>query len=339
MKDYDVAVFVGRFQPFHDGHKEILDYASTIATKVVVVIGSAGQPRSIKNPFTANERKEMIHFLGYNNVDCVAIRDQVYNDQKWVESIQEAVAFATRTLPWKDMGHKIAIIGHEKDESSFYLTMFPQWDFVPMPYNEAIDATQIRHLLFSQNSLKFLKSVVPENVFEFILEFSRSKEYNILINEYDYIKKYKESWAGAPFPPVFVTVDAIVFQAGHILLVQRKASPGAGLWALPGGFINQTEKLEDAMVRELREETKLKVPDPVLRGSIKASKVFDSPARSTRGRTITHGFMIELPPGELPKVKGADDAEKAFWLPISELDSEKMFEDHYSIIQYFLGRV
>jgi bifunctional NMN adenylyltransferase/nudix hydrolase len=80
------------------------------------------------------------------------------------------------------------------------------------------------------------------------------------------IEKYKESWKAAPFPPTFVTVDAVVVQSGHVLLVKRKAMPGAGLWALPGGFLNQEETLLDGAIRELKEETKIKVPVPVLKG-------------------------------------------------------------------------
>jgi bifunctional NMN adenylyltransferase/nudix hydrolase len=91
------------------------------------------------------------------------------------------------------------------------------------------------------------------------------------------------------------------------------------------------------MLRELREETMIKVPAPVLKGSIVRSKVFDAIDRSPRGRIITHAFHIVLPDGELPRVKGSDDAEKARWVPIAEVKSEDCFEDHYEILQHFVG--
>jgi bifunctional NMN adenylyltransferase/nudix hydrolase len=128
-----------------------------------------------------------------------------------------------------------------------------------------------------------------------------------------------------------------VIQSGHILLIQRDAAPGEGLWALPGGFLEQKEYIEDGVFRELREETKLKVPLPVLKGSVKKTHVFDKPDRSLRGRTITHAYLIELAPGKLPPVKGSDDARRAKWVPIAALDRKVMFEDHYHIINYFLG--
>ncbi|VFS46366.1 Bifunctional NMN adenylyltransferase/Nudix hydrolase [Budvicia aquatica] len=82
------------------------------------------------------------------------------------------------------------------------------------------------------------------------------------------------------------------------------------------------------------------MPAPVLKGSIKRQAVYDAPYRSARGRTITHAFYIELEPSlELPKVKGSDDAKTARWVPLSELDPQVMFEDHYFIIQDMLGAV
>src|SRR6185312_1884152 len=115
----------------------------------------------------------------------------------------------------------------------------------------------------------------------------------------------------------------------------RKAAPGEGLWAIPGGFIGQTELIEDAMIRELREETKLKVPVPVLKGSIVDRKVFDATDRSLRGRTITHAFYIELAPGDLSPVKGADDAKAARWIPFNEFVrmEKETFEDHHAIVR------
>ena len=141
------------------------------------------------------------------------------------------------------------------------------------------------------------------------------------------------------YPPIFSTADAIVICSGHVLMIKRRAEPGRGLWALPGGYVNaQTDKtVEAAMLRELREETMIKVPAPVLKGSIVRSKVFDAIDRSPRGRIITHAFHIELPDGELPKVKGNDDALRAKWIPIAEVRSEEVFEDHFEILSWAIG--
>jgi bifunctional NMN adenylyltransferase/nudix hydrolase len=109
---------------------------------------------------------------------------------------------------------------------------------------------------------------------------------------------------------------------------------------LPGGFVGQQQGLLDSCLRELREETRLKIPAPVLKGSLKGQHVFDHPERSQRGRTITHAFHFDFPAGELPAVRGGDDADKARWIPVSEaLDmGPKLYEDHLHILEFFLGR-
>lgn len=136
-----------------------------------------------------------------------------------------------------------------------------------------------------------------------------------------------------------MTADPVTFCLGHVLLIQRAKAPGKGLWALPGGFVNASDpSIEDAMLRELKEETNIKVPVPVLRGSIKSSKVFDHKDRSARGRTITHAYNIVLNDKTLPKIRAADDAADAKWVPFNEIQSHWLFEDHYDIIQHFLGR-
>ena len=187
--------------------------------------------------------------------------------------------------------------------------------------------------------MNFIKSVVPDTTFEFLSNFKNSGDYEQVICEREFVANYKKQYSSLPYPPTFVTTDAVVICSGHVLMIKRRAEPGKGLWALPGGFLDaETDvSMESCMLRELKEETGIKVPVPVLKGSIADNKVFDAIGRSTRGRTITHAFKIILPDGELPKVKGQDDAEKARWVPIGELDSSVCYEDHYEIIQHFLG--
>jgi bifunctional NMN adenylyltransferase/nudix hydrolase len=339
-KQYNYAVFIGRFQPFHIGHEQVIKKALEIADKLIIVLGSANSARTPKNPWTASERATMIFSLnfdeGLNRIKIVKVNDNP-SDQKWTASVQEAVGQAMFSDSWLDKPN-VAIIGHNKDESSFYLKLFPQWTTIDHEMNEVISATDLRELYFEGKNLKFLQSLVPSTVYAMLDTFRKSSEFSTLSKDYEYIKKYKRAWEAAPYPPIFVTVDAVIVQSGHVLMIKRRSSPGAGLEALPGGFVNQFERLEDAMIRELREETGLKVPDPVLRGNIKEVKVFDNPNRSLRGRTITHAFYIELPPGPLPKVKGGDDAAKAMWVPLGNLNGEELFEDHWFIIEYFIGQ-
>jgi bifunctional NMN adenylyltransferase/nudix hydrolase len=336
-KKYGTILLIGRFQPLHNAHLEIIKRCTALTDQLVIIAGSAKQPRTYKNPFTFDERKQMI----LNATAGLSMRvyvepniDTIYNDQAWAVRVQGIHS------KYRCLGTKDAIIGHKKDDSSFYLDMFPQWDFVNVEQIEPLGATDIRDLYFKRDAnMRFIQGVVPETTFDFLNRFKETPEYEQIIREREFIENYKKQYASLPYPPIFVTADAVVIQSGHVLMIKRRSEPGKGLWALPGGFVNaNTDKsVEAAAIRELREETGIKVPAPVLRGSIVRSKVFDAINRSARGRTITHAYHIELPDGELPKVKGQDDAEKARWVPIAEVKSEECFEDHYEIIQHFLG--
>jgi bifunctional NMN adenylyltransferase/nudix hydrolase len=336
-KKYNTLVLIGRFQPFHNAHLEIVKRATALCNRLVVVTGSANQPRTYKNPFTSQERERMIRAATAGlsiQISVEANPDTIYNDQAWAVRVQALVAKHT------EPGDKVAVIGHKKDESSFYLDMFPQWGFENVDEIEPLSAVNIRDLYFKRNAnMAFIKGVVPETTFMFLEQFKQTTEYEQVIREREFVETYKKQYASLPYPPIFSTADAVVIQSGHVLMIRRRAEPGKGLWALPGGYVNaNTDKsVEAAMLRELREETKIKVPEPVLRGSIVRNKVFDAIDRSPRGRIITHAFHIQLPDGELPKVKGSDDAEKARWVPIAEVKSEDCFEDHYEILQHFVG--
>jgi len=337
-KKYDTLVLIGRFQPLHNAHLEIIKRATALTDQLVIITGSAKQPRTYKNPFTSSERAVMIKNATRGLDMQVYIEeniDTIYNDQAWAVRVQGIVS-KYRVLG----GQGVGIIGHKKDESSFYLDMFPQWKFENVEKIEPLSAVNIRDLYFKRDvNMNFIKAVVPETTFDFLTQFKNTPEYEQIIREREFVANYKKQYASLPYPPIFSTADAVVIQSGHVLMIRRRAEPGKGLWALPGGYVNANtdRSVEDAALRELREETGIKVPAPVLRGNIVRSKVFDAVDRSPRGRIITHAFYIQLPDGDLPKVKGSDDADKARWVPISDVRSEECFEDHYEILQHFLG--
>lgn len=344
-KKYDVLVAIGRFQPFHNAHLEILTKASDLADKVIVIVGSANKPRTYKNPFSKDERIAMIEeaiVKQFNKSEYMFAEqaefvydytvDSPYNDQAWASRIQEIVSkHATKEH------QKIGIIGHKKDNTSFYFDLFPQWDFEDVGQIEPLNATNIRELYFRKDcNMNFINNVVPKTTAEQLVAFKQTQTYNDIVAEREFIELYKKQYASLQYAPTFVTADAVVIQSGHVLLIKRKAFPGKGLWALPGGFLNaDTDKsMQDCAIRELKEETGIKVPVPVLNGSIVASRVFDAIGRSERGRTITHAYKIMLADGVLPKVRGLDDAEHAVWIPIADIKSEEMYEDHFDIVNW-----
>ena len=370
-RKYDLAVFIGRMQPLHHGHIHNIKRALSLANHVLVIAGSANQPRTPKNPFTADERGAMVDsiFGEYGDrVQVVGVEDY-YPDTLWLKNVQTVAHKHLINRGIDTFDASIAILGHDKDHTSFYLKQFPTWDFIEIGHrvrkiedihgedmlsltasddnsysHKILDASIIRDHYFAGEFEDVVADVPPE-VLAFLDKFSKTLNYKILVEEQEYVERYHKIWElGQPVPynVTFVTTDAVVVQSGHVLLVKRRTAPGKGLWALPGGFLNHTERLEDGMIRELREETKLKVPVPVLKGSIKSFEVFDAPNRSLRGRTITNAFLIDLEDqNKLPKVKGADDAEEARWFPLDIVDAmgSILFEDHKSIIQTMSARL
>jgi len=339
---FDHLVFIGRFEPFHHGHRAVIERALTLASRVIVLVGSANKPRTNRNPWNAHEREVMIRESFPESRDRILVRplrDHLYNETQWVTEVQRIVHAAS------EGSQKVGLIGYSKDRTSYYLKSFPQWKLVEAPNVEGVSATELRHSLFLMDEdpgqRLLLKAGLPDPVFEMLMAFRTRPQFQQLRKEFAFIRDYRKGWEAAPYAPTFVTVDAVVVHSGHVLLVRRKAEPGKGLLALPGGFLNQDETIQDAAIRELKEETRIKLPEPVLRGSIRGMHVFDHPERSQRGRTITHAFHFDFPSGELPPVRGADDAEKARWYPTSEaLDlEESFFEDHYHIVEHFLGTV
>ncbi len=348
-QQYDYLVFIGRFEPFHNGHAAVARHALGKAAKVVFLIGSADTPRTVKNPFTVAERAVMIQAALADSAERLIVRplrDHLYNESQWIANVQRSVAEAVRA-DGGDAQARIGLVGMDKDASSYYLREFPQWPLVDVNHTATLSATELRKYLFEANQidshggLMLIRANVPAPVFDMLEAFRKSSPaFKQLVAEYQFIEQYRAAWADAPYAPTFVTTDAVVVHSGHVLLVRRRAEPGRGLWALPGGFVGQHETLLDACLRELREETRLKVPLAVLKGSIKGERVFDHPDRSARGRTITHAFHFDFPAGELPQVRGGDDADKARWIPVSEAleMSPQLFEDHLHILEYFLGR-
>lgn len=338
---FNYLVFAGRFQPVHDGHVHVITEALKLSEKLIIVIGSADKARDIRNPFSVSERIELIKLsipeAISKRIEFIPQVDYTYNDDRWIASIQTAV-YTISQKEWKAGSINVGIIGYEKDHTSYYLKKFPQWEFVEItPYKE-LSSTQLRELLFEERYFDdYVKSFYA---LSWLNDWKKTEEFQLLQKEYYFIQDYKKGWSDSPYPPTFVTVDAIVRQSGHILIVERGAMPGEGLWALPGGFVNQNETLEEAVLRELVEETGIKVPRPVLKGSLVTRMTFDDPHRSTRGRTITECFDFKLnDTHDLPKVKGGDDAKKAFWVSFNDTvkNRQLFFEDHFSIIQCMIG--
>jgi bifunctional NMN adenylyltransferase/nudix hydrolase len=188
-------------------------------------------------------------------------------------------------------------------------------------------------------ALHAIADQVPKSTLGFLRHWLPLPHFKRLAHEWRLLNEYHAAWAGTPYPVVFVTVDAVVRCAGHVLLIRRAHAPGVGLLAVPGGFIEPRETTLQSCLRELHEETHLDVPEAALRQCLKASAVFDHPDRSLRGRTITHAFFFDLGDSALPSVRADDDAQAVEWVAVEWLlrVEDQFHDDHFHMLDHFLG--
>lgn len=339
---YDISVFIGRFQPFHKGHLHNVLVALSKSQKIIINVGSSFNAPNIKNPFSFEQGKLMIkQDLKASGVDLSRVMieplaDFFYEEQKWEDALRRNVAKHAK------QAQTVAIVGHMKDNSSYYLESFPEWGFIAVDNYKNYNATDFR-LEFYKGFIKtdYMCSEDPNvATHKFLNDFMKTQNYYDLVQENNYVIEHKKSWKPAPYKPILVTVDALVIVNDHILLIQRNGFPGKNLWALPGGFLDYTETVSQGIVRELFEETNIDLTIEQLAIAKRQEKVFDYPSRSVRGRTISHvGLFIFEKWSCLPKVKAADDAKNAKWLHIRSIINDmydRMLEDHYQIITVLL---
>jgi len=128
------------------------------------------------------------------------------------------------------------------------------------------------------------------------------------------------------YPHPAVTCDCVVFRledgVWKTLLIERGNEPYKGCWAIPGGFLNMDENAEQGALRELEEETGLRLPHAIQFGA------FSEVGRDPRERTISIAYYTVT---EEKEVRGCDDAAKAQWFPIDQMpplafDHDEMFK-------------
>ena len=184
---YNYLIYIGRFQPFHNGHKHVIEEGLKISNNIIVFCGSSNQSRTLKNPFTYTERRKCIlnsFSNAYKNKIYIKSLDDCENDIEWIKNIEKKVQKIIKNTP----ENSIALLGHKKDNSSYYLKLFKKWKYFEIKNFAEIDATYIRNIIFSTNAKyqieNSIKKLVPPEVLKFILDFLDTKYYIDLRNLY-----------------------------------------------------------------------------------------------------------------------------------------------------------
>lgn len=201
---YDYLIFIGRFQPFHNGHKYIVNEGLKISDKIIILCGSANQKRSVKNPWSYSETKEYIT-RSFDEASLKKIHVERLNDYAddavWVVRVEEIVDkivayddLCTESEPCSNpkikfvATHNIGLIGHKKDQTSYYIALFPKWQQVIVDNFKGINATDIRNALFKdedeQSITKAIENLVPKKVLLFLINFLKTESYLQLKKHY-----------------------------------------------------------------------------------------------------------------------------------------------------------
>lgn len=317
-----IGILIGRFQvpEPHEGHRFLINRILERCDDLIILVGSANRARSIKNPFTFMERSSAIlnSFPDKEQrIWVVPLNDYLYNDSQWMADVAATIQYTVNQIPKMDNNVQLTLFGHYK-EGNNYLKWFPQMKYENIDSDIELSGTEVRRMTLSK---------LPQCVQD----------------DYAYFDKEAAKFVMYPYPETlnFNCGDAIVECLGHILLIERGAAPGAGTWALPGGHKNRNETFFDCAIRELYEETNLRVPEKVVRGSVLSTRLFDSPVRSNGIPRNTLAVHIRVQPdtdGTLPRARGADDAVKARWVSIEKaLNEYRLFDDHADIISEMTG--
>lgn len=349
-----LIVYIGRFQLPHSGHASIfkkgLELAKECGGEFLCIIGSCDQPRTHINPFTYEERVDMIKIMNPGENIHFAKAYDYFHDEDWLDHIINTInEYQLDDNLW-------TFIGCKKYDSEWYINLieseFPgQFHDCEAQVNELdiiVSSTGFRSLYIDNPHCMHMTDVIGEqfrkhiSVIPYLQNFAELNQ-SIMANlkaEQEYYNNYKDQWVG-PYPVQFLAADSIIVArhqdgSSMVLLGRRKKIPGRGLLAIPGGFVNEDETFVQAAKRELEEETCLVLS----KYAGYETEVFDKPKRSMRGRVVTKVFLFDADSlvNTIDDAKASDDLESLEWVKISDIHKHRheLFEDHYFILTEML---
>lgn len=267
------AIVIGRFQGLHYAHQKIIETALHVAPNVIIMIGSINQPRTPRNPFTFEERRELIlcnlqHIPNIQNrLIFIGLEDDLYNDNKWRLNFFEKLNVLKIDIT------KSIIVGSNKDSSSDFLKTLAKdiplhlIDVEKTKDKTLYNATSIRKWLFVSNEDVSIcqKFGASQKTIDWLLFFKQknANEFIDLSVQFAYFQEYKRKLKN--YPIICQATDAVVTKGNKILLITRGHYPGKNLLALPGGFVEENLTLETNCLKELQEETNMNISYDALR--------------------------------------------------------------------------
>ena len=373
-------IYIGRFQPFHKGHRAIVDLTMKMMKPedtFTIIIGSADQQETERNPLSASKRQEMI---SKELKDCPypitiwTINDSPYNYDLWVEHLCAKMLGFKSATPEDFLKNKevfmegfsnICIVGMENVEeyidriTRYYTASTEHFDlgikchvFSEIDTQTSIHGSTIRNLVKGDDGhySKRFYSNIKDFVSETVLNCLRMTNFPLIIwNAYEKGINYAVS-TGCKYNSCFVTVDNIVHQLSNnkVLLIKRKDN---GRLAIPGGFAEPYMDMKNNALRELEEETSISKDDLKDAGvsTDVEGTIIDAPYRDPRSSSkcnfvsIVYVWQQKILNAEKlleTKAKAGDDAAEVVWLgeeEVEDLPACCFHADHKKILCKLLG--
>lgn len=329
-------VYIGRFQPIHNGHMAIIERTIKMMKEndsFTIIIGSADQERTIRNPLTVEERKKTLEIATEGMpVKIDTINDSPYDYDEWIRQLA-AKLFGYHCFWHHSTFENTTIVGMEGVEE--YVKRLNNIVgkgtckpivFTEQDTNTNIHSTKIREM----PEIFFNEQCTP--VYEYLKDIGFT---DIIKNINKVADDYTKS-CNVKYNTCFMTVDNVVYTADKVLLIRRKDN---GKYAIPGGFAEPCQTMKQNALRELEEETGLTEKDIVFK---KEPILIDAPFRDPRSSkkvnliSMVYSWNCKNP----DNVKAADDAADAMWVDFREIENIKASEfhaDHKKIICKALG--
>ena len=366
-------VYIGRFQPFHKGHKAIIDLTVKMmkpGDTFTIIIGSADQQETERNPLSVSQRKEMlsIELEGYP-VTISTINDSPYNYDLWVEHLCTQL-LEVRSAEYKNFladqenflqkFSNICIVGMENvEEYVERITKYYNYHlginshvFSELDTQTSVHGSSIRAFIRADDGRcsKRFYSDIKDFVSEKVLAYLKTVDfpliaYNAYVNGINYAAS-----TGCKYNSCFMTVDNIVFDkfVNKVLLIRRKDNDKL---AIPGGFAEPYMNMKDNALRELEEETSITakmLKDAFVKIDESEPALIDAPYRDPRSshkcNFVSAVYIwqskVNAFKNFLPYVKAGDDAANAVWLSKEECENLPAWcfhADHKKILCKLLG--
>jgi len=219
---YDVTVFIGRFEPLHRAHLDTIRFALGISKRLILVLGSHRAAPSFSCPWSAPEREEMIRLAltpqESARVTCIYVRDKLFDLERWQSNVYQEVYHHV-----SNPQASIALVGHFKDASSSYLSLFKRWSFVSAPVVDGLNATDFRRWFFL-NKGEFSPGDIPTPLFKWLEDYKKTTQYTNIVHEATHTptKAHYHQFV----------YEYVLFRCHNYVLLERRW--GRDLFALPG---------------------------------------------------------------------------------------------------------